>query len=130
SGDGDVDGAGFTTSSDCTGTIGRAPPACSGGADAFVARLNPALTALDQATYLGGSAGDTALALAIHPASGDVYVAGFTSSSNFPGTGGGAQATAPGIGGCCPKSFVARVTAYVAAATADLSITSLANPSP
>ena len=31
-------------------------------------------------------------ALAIHPTSGDVYVAGRTESTNFPGTAGGAQA--------------------------------------
>ena len=129
---GDVYVAGWTISTDFPGTAGGAQPASGGSQDrdAFVARLNAALTTLDQATYLGGSAGDQVQALAFHPASGDVYVAGFTSSSNFPGTSGGAQATAPGIGGCCPKSFVARVTADLAAATADLSVTSLANPSP
>ena len=55
-----------------------------------------ALTTLDQATYLGGGFDDRGGALAIHPTSGDVYVAGDTSSTDFPGTAGGAQ---PAIGG-------------------------------
>src|SRR5262245_23771243 len=48
-----------------------------------------------QATPLGGSSDDQAIALAIGPA-GDVYVAGVTASFNFPGTGPGAQ---PRFGG-------------------------------
>src|SRR5512135_2666487 len=42
-------------------------------------------------TYLGGAGIDEAYALAIHPTSGDVYVAGYTASTVFPGTAGGAQ---------------------------------------
>ncbi len=41
-----------------------------------------------QATYLGGSGKDQALALAIHPATGEAYVAGKTFSADFPGTAG------------------------------------------
>jgi len=59
-----------------------------------------------QATYLGGSGTDEALALAIHPTSGDVYVAGDTGSTNFPGTTGGAQAA----NGGGLDAFVARLT--------------------
>ncbi len=44
-----------------------------------------------QATYLGGSGDDSAETVAIHPTSGDVYVAGSSYSTNFPGTAGGAQ---------------------------------------
>ena len=44
-----------------------------------------------QATYLGGSGDDNGFALAIHPTSGEVYVAGLTRSIDFPGTAGGAQ---------------------------------------
>src|SRR5207249_4817917 len=43
---------------------------------------------LVQATYLGGTADDFGRALAIHPTSGDVYVAGDTASTDFPGTTG------------------------------------------
>src|SRR5262249_52300916 len=72
--------------------------------DAFVARLTAGLTALDQATYLGGTASDDAHALAIAPTTGDVYVAGVADSRNLPGTGGGAQSASGGS----LDSFVAR----------------------
>jgi hypothetical protein len=90
----DVFVAGVTDSSNFPGTAGGAQPAFGGGfsGDAFVARLPGTLTSLTRATYLGGSEGDGALALAIHPATGDVYVAGGTYSTNFPGTAGGAHA--------------------------------------
>src|SRR5207253_338829 len=93
---GDVYVAGFTTSTNFPGTTGGAQAASAGGGDAFVARLNSSLTTLAQATYLGGSGLDLALALAIHPTSGDVYVGGYTNSTNFPGTTGGAQAANAG----------------------------------
>jgi hypothetical protein len=44
-----------------------------------------------QSTYLGGSDDEQAYALAI-AGSGEVYVAGYTSSANCPNTAGGAQA--------------------------------------
>ena len=101
---GDVYVAGFTDSSNFPGTAGGAQPANGGGFDAFVARLPSTLTALTQATYLGGSGDDEAFALAIHPTTGDVYVAGDTASTNFPGTAGGAQPTSGGW-----DAFVARL---------------------
>ena len=51
--------------------------------DAFVAKLNPAGTAVVYATYLGGSGEDLATSIAID-AEGNAYVAGSTQSSNFP----------------------------------------------
>jgi hypothetical protein len=107
---GDVYVSGFTTSSDFPGTAGGAQPFLNGfvTADAFVARLNSALTTLDQATYLGGTGDEDGVALAIHPTSGDVYVAGTTFSldSSFPGTAGGAQ---PAFGGGNEDAFIARL---------------------
>jgi hypothetical protein len=79
--------------------------------DAFVARLNPDLTQILQATYLGGSWGDRAYALAIHPKTGEIYVAGETHSEDFPQTAGGAQAK---FGGS-DDAFVARLSADLAA---------------
>ena len=84
--------AGHTRSNNFPGTVGGAQPAFGGGfSDAFVAQLPHTLTSLTQATYFGGTNFDEALALAIHPATGDVYVAGGTNSDDFPGTAGGAQ---------------------------------------
>ena len=111
---GDVYVAGYSRSLDFPGTAGGAQPARAAPTDAFVARLNSALTSLLQATYLGGNGNDFAFGLAIHPASGDVYVAGITVSSDFPNTAGGAQ---PVFGGghftlgnqTPPDSFVARL---------------------
>jgi Beta-propeller repeat len=50
---------------------------------AFVTKLNSSGSALIYSTYLGGSAGDAALAVAAD-ASGDAYVSGYTWSSDFP----------------------------------------------
>ncbi len=55
--------------------------------EAFVARINTAGPTLAWATYLGGSGNEEALALALD-ASGNVYVTGDTSSSDFPVPGG------------------------------------------
>src|SRR5215475_1256569 len=61
-----------------------------------------------QATRLGGSGDDQAIAVAIGPA-GDVYVAGVTASLNFPGTGSGAQPRFGGSGDLSSgDAFVAR----------------------
>src|SRR5262245_58481908 len=108
---GDVYVAGRTSSIDFPGTNGGAQSALPGGVQGgFVARLNGSLTALRQATYLGGTTGGgEADALAIAPATGDVYVAGNTSAADFPGTAGRPQSV---IGGAAPGStdaFVARL---------------------
>lgn len=54
-----------------------------GSKDAFVARLNPAGSALEYSTYLGGGANDAAVGIAVD-ANGNAYVNGYTSSSDFP----------------------------------------------
>jgi Listeria/Bacterioides repeat len=102
---GEVYVAGFTNSTDFPVTSNGAYTSNSGGVDAFVARLNKELTEILTATYLGGSGNDDAYTLAIHPATGDVYVAGLTSSNNFPNTSGGAQASNNGGS----DAFVARL---------------------
>ncbi len=50
---------------------------------------------LIQSSYLGGSAVDRANGVAV-AATRDVYVAGETTSTDFPGTAGGLQATKAG----------------------------------
>jgi len=53
-----------------------------GGSDAFVAKLNPAGSALVYSTYLGGSSVDYAGGIAVDFI-GNAYVAGYTASSDF-----------------------------------------------
>jgi plastocyanin len=57
--------------------------AYGGGTDAFVAKLNPAGSALIYSTYLGGSGQDQGSGIAVD-ASGNAYVTGYTFSTNFP----------------------------------------------
>ncbi len=57
--------------------------------DGVVLKFNPDLSNLLFASYLGGSADDAAYVLAINPLTGDVFVAGGTSSTNFPGNHSG-----------------------------------------
>jgi hypothetical protein len=75
-------------------TTADAPQRIYGGgsADAFVAKLDPAGSALLFATYLGGSVVDRAGALAVD-GTGNIYISGRTSSANFPVTGGAADTT-------------------------------------
>jgi hypothetical protein len=104
--------------------------AASPSTNAFVAKLNPAGSALIYSTYLGGSglhlcgsatvsasAGDAALALTVD-SSGDAYLAGVTFSSDFPVTQGAFQTTnrskltnvyltGPLVGG--PTGFIAKL---------------------
>jgi hypothetical protein len=51
--------------------------------DTFVAKLNPAGSALIFSTYLGGSNADTGSSIAVD-SSGSAYVTGMTSSTDFP----------------------------------------------
>jgi hypothetical protein len=55
----------------------------AGEPDAFVAKLNPAGSALVFSTYLGGSGDDRGLGIALDT-SGSVYVAGVSRSTDFP----------------------------------------------
>ncbi len=104
---GEVYAAGQTQSADFPGTTGGVQPAFVALSDVFVARFNNALTALLQATYLGGDGIDIAYGLLVDDTMAppnDVVITGQTSSVNLPGTAGGAQ---PTIGGGI-DAFVAR----------------------
>ncbi len=73
--------------------------------DGVVLKINPACNALLWASYLGGSGDDGAFVLKPDPITGDIYVAGATTSgsgatSPFPGIKGGALQGAYG-GGIC-----------------------------
>ena len=105
---GEVIVAGETYSTDLLGTAGGAQASSGGGNETFVSRFNANLTTLLQSTYFGGSGYELASAVAVHPASGEVILAGITNSTNLPGTTGGAQAT---YGGGSYDGFVSRFNA-------------------
>lgn len=96
--------AGSTTSSDMR-VSPNAYQASSGGSapnvsqtDGFLAKINPQGTALLYGTYLGGNDADqiTAISVDVHD---NVYIAGETSSGNFPLTQSRYSATGPGFFG-------------------------------
>lgn len=102
-------GAFNSVSAAISSTFGAVPAAN----DVFVARLSADLSRVIHVTYLGGGGDDQGLAIAIHPASGDVYVAGRTNSSNFPmGSDAGAPAQATNGGGY--DAFLSRLSADLA----------------
>jgi hypothetical protein len=73
---------GKTTSADFP-TAQPLQPALRGGSDAFVAALNPQGSVLLYSTYVGGSGDDAGLGVAVD-ASGNAYVTGSTTSTDFP----------------------------------------------
>ncbi len=79
----------------------------STGGNAFVTALNPAGSPLIYSTYLGGSGGDSASGLALD-GSGNVYIAGESSSTDFPVTPGAFQ-TANRSAGKGTNAFVAKL---------------------
>ena len=89
------------------------------GAEGFVARLDAGLTTLTQSTYLGGPgagsgdeyANDCALC-----SGGDVYVVGYTTSTNFNTTGTPAPYDPTGSGATDEDVFVAYLAANLQSA--------------
>lgn len=104
--DGDAYVVGYTTAPDFPTTAGALDRSLGGAQDAFVARLSlDAAGAADlvYSSYLGGSQDDTAVGLVAD--AGDVYVAGRTSSADFPVTAGSVDTTMTG-----GDAFVTRIS--------------------
>ncbi len=104
--------AGSTTVNPFTGpdnfptTAGAFQTTFGGGfSDAFVSKLNSTGSALVYSTYLGGSDGDQASAIAVD-LSGNAYVTGGTLSKDFPTTAGALQTT---FGGGINDAFVSKL---------------------
>jgi uncharacterized repeat protein (TIGR01451 family) len=101
---------GFTDSTDLT-QVNPIQTYGGGAGDAFIARINPAGTLFTYLTYLGGNGWDFGYRAATDP-SGNVYVAGGTTSTNFKLTSHATQ-TKCGTDGTCngglADAFVVKV---------------------
>jgi hypothetical protein len=86
------------------GTCGT-PPSIEACFDAYVVKVNADGSQLIYSTYLGGSGGDYGRGLAVD-ASGDAYVTGLTTSTDFPVTAGALQITG---GGTSVDAFVTKL---------------------
>jgi len=85
-GEGNAYAVGYTSSPDFPTTPGVVDPNYGGGYDdVFVLKLSPSGNRIDYATFLGGSADDWGMDLAVDRA-GHAYVTGWTGSADFPTT--------------------------------------------
>ncbi|MEA3190675.1 MAG: hypothetical protein QOD77_1257 [Thermoplasmata archaeon] len=76
-------------------TAGAYDTTHNGGYEAYVVKLNAAGSGVAYSTYVGGSGYDYPQDIAVD-SSGNAYVTGYTSSTNFPVTGGALQGTKSG----------------------------------
>jgi hypothetical protein len=97
---------GGTTSTDFP-TMNPFQAFLDGSDDAFVTKLNSTGSALIYSTYLGGSGAGSGSGIAVD-VSGDAYVTGFTSSTDFPVTPGAFQTKCGGT--CLGNAFVTKVS--------------------
>ncbi|MEP7289308.1 MAG: SBBP repeat-containing protein [Chloroflexota bacterium] len=84
---------GYTASPNFPTTAGAFQTTSTGGA--FVVKLNISGTGLVYSTYLGGNLGGTSTGIAVD-SNGNIYVTGYTNSTNFPTTSGAFQTTIAG----------------------------------
>jgi hypothetical protein len=105
---------GQTTSSNFPTTPGALQTTLGASYSVFVSKVNATGNALLYSTYLGGGNRDEGTGIALD-ASGNAYVTGYTSSTNFPTTPGVVQTT--NAGGSW-DAFVAKITISQATATA------------
>jgi YVTN family beta-propeller protein len=107
--------AGETTSTSFPGVNSSSVQSVYGGGagDAFVAELNPAGSALVYSTYLGGNGADVARGIKLDSRN-NIYIAGYTASTNFPL---GAQPVQSTYGGGTYDAFIAKFAAGAATTT-------------
>lgn len=112
--------AGGTNSTDFPVTAGTAIqsafPPNNMGPSGYFSELDPNGASLLYSTYLGGNGKDVVIGLALDP-NANAYVAGNTSSTNFPVTFGHALQTANNTGGNASNLFLSRIDATKAGLT-------------
>ena len=114
-----LDGSGnaYVTGSTASSNFPTNKPlqAALGGVSAtniFLAELNSTGNSLTYSTFLGGTGEDKAFGIAVD-STGDAYIAGKTTSANFPLMSGGTAGTNPfqgQLGGSAGNAFVAKVS--------------------
>lgn len=93
-----------TNSTNFPGVAGGAQPGLGGGQDGVVFKMDANLTNITWATYLGGSGADAAYTMKLDTTD-NVYVAGGTTSANFP-----ANTYNTGFQGGSADGFVAKIS--------------------
>jgi len=84
--------SGNTDAADFPTTPGAFDWTYGGSTDTFLVKLDPAFANLEYGTYIGGSGDDSEATIRVNPA-GQVYMAGQTSSPDFPVTPGAIYTT-------------------------------------
>lgn len=86
--------------------------------DAFVTKLNPAGDTVLFSTYLGGVGAENATAIALD-AAGNIYIAGYSGSFDFPTTPGAFQASGSGpfVASLTPNGDALRYATFIGAET-------------
>src|SRR5207247_2609615 len=95
---------GTTSGSDLPTTPGAVQPTLH-STDAFIAKLSPSGTGVLYVTYLGGSGSESGDSIAVDR-NGNTYVAGSTSSRDFPTTANSFQNGSPGTSA---HRFIAKI---------------------
>ncbi len=83
----------------------------NGGSNIFITKLNPTATSVLYSTYLGGNGADVPSGIAVD-SSGDIFVAGYTNSSNFPQSNALSYTVSAGL-----RGFVVKMNASGSALT-------------
>ena len=105
---GNVYVTGWTRSSDFPTTAGAYDRTHNGEFDVFVTKLNPQGTQLVYSTFIGGSGKDQCRGAMAIDATGVLYFAGYTDSSDYPTTAGAVQSSFQGGYG---DALIGRVSA-------------------
>jgi len=115
--------AGYSDSRNFEVTLQAYAPTNSGNVDVIVSKFDPHLTNLLASTCLGGSALDYATSLALDPA-GNVVIAGYTTSTNYPSTAGAydTSLSAPG------SAFVSKLDPSLSRPVSSLAADFYGNP--
>jgi len=112
--------AGSTQSTNFPGVGGGAQSLIGNPLDdhGFISRVSPSLDAVLQSTYFGGNGSEIVFGVHRHPTNGDIYVVGYTDSSNLKATTGAAQSALAGT----TDGFIARFSSDLKGTTCDFDV--------